>query len=228
LYEKEIELARDHLQKALKLSPNYAHNYYYLSLLAVYDADSEKSQKYIDKAIELDPLNDFYKIPKTFHSILLFEFDIAEKIIDDILNEQPGNNMALFSKGTLLCQQKRYQDALETLLMRSVGDTTNWLVAYTQGNLGNYEMCNRIIDVLLKRRENQYVSSIVIAIAYMGISDYENVFSWLETAKKENDDWTMWLLFSVFEPLHGHPEFIEYLKDFKIYKTFQKIYPNNV
>ena len=226
LYEKDIELARKELLMSQRLNPNYGHTYYSLSLLSLYDADREKSLDYINKAIELDPLNEFYVIPKTAHSILSFDLDLAEKLVGDILKKEPGSNTGLFLKGTLLCQQKQYQDALHAMLMRSIGENTNWLVAYLQGKVGNAEKCKEIIDVLLKRRESQYVSSVIIAIAYLGLSDYEQVFKWLEIAKKENDDWSLWIVFSAFEPLHENPEFIEYLKEFKVNNLFQKLYPN--
>ena len=54
---KNPELAKEHLQQALLLNPNYASAYYNLGNLSEQDGAREESKRCFQKALEFDPLN---------------------------------------------------------------------------------------------------------------------------------------------------------------------------
>ena len=223
-YEYNMSEAERLIKKGIKLNPNYPLSYYFLSFMSVLNVNQYDKFHYINTAINLDPLNSAFQTTKILQSIFLLDFGTAESMIDNSLQKQPGDNMGLFLKGMMLNQQKKYQEALNSLLMRSVGDTTNFLVAYTYGMLGNTAMTEKITNVLIERENNYYISPTMIAIAYLGIGDHEKVLEWMEKAYIEKDSWYYWLLLTMFEPLYEDPRFIELMKKFNIYTTYQMLY----
>lgn len=226
-YEYDLEEAFKLINKGISLNPNYPFNYAVLSYIYVLKVDEVKQQNAINTAIALDPLNNNYQTTKTIQSIFLSNFDIAEKMIEASLREHPGDNMALFLKGMMLVQQKKYQESLDALLMRSVGDTTNWLVAYSQGMVGNMKMNEKIINVLLDREARYFVSPTMIAIAYLGQGNYDKVLEWSEKANSVKDGFRNWLVMNMFEPMHNDQRFIKLLKDFNLYETYKIMHGKN-
>jgi TolB-like protein len=223
-YELDRKEGIDLLKKGIEANPNYPWAYFYLSWQEVLNNDPVAHRMYINRAIAQDPLNSSYKSSKIIHSIWLSEFDTAHYLLEERLAEQPGDNMALFLKGFLLCQQKRYEEALRSLLQRSVGDTTNFLVAYTHGMVGNTSEALKIVGYLERRSEQIYIPATMLAIAYLGLDDRENMYKWLDRAYHEKGGWYGWMLLTLFEPLHQEQRFLDLLKKFDLYETFLKYY----
>ena len=216
-FDEAIEL----IEKGIELDPNYPYNYFYLSYISIYGSEPVPNLEALDKAIGLDPLNSMFKTSKVLQCIYLREYNMAKGIIDIKLEEKPGDNMALFLKGLLLCHQKKYKEPLETLLERSVGDTTSFLVAYVQGMVGNDDMAHKIINILIKRRESRFVSPITIAVAYMGIEEYEKALEWIEIGMNETDGWRNFLNYGMFEPLYQDPRYFKLVETDGCLRIFQ-------
>ena len=219
-YDEAMKLAKE----GIELNPNYPFNYFLLSWHAIISADRENQLYYINKTISLDPFNGQFQTLKIIQSIFLFNFKTAESLIDASLQKQPGNNMALFLKGMMFCQQKKYREALDVLLMRSVGDTTNFLVAYAQGKVGNTQKAEKIINFLVEKQKTQFISPATISLAYLGLGDKEKALQWIEEAYLQQDGFSFWTLLSMFEPLHEDPRFIEMLKKFGIFDAYRILY----
>ena len=99
------------------------------------------------------------------------------------------------------------------------------MVAYAQGMAGNTDMNKKIINELLIRESQYFVSPTMIAIAYMGQANYENALVWSEKALEVNDAFHVWLLLTLFEPIHGNQRFIEIIKKSKLEEALYKLYP---
>ena len=223
-YEFEMEEAMKLIKKGIALNPNYSFNYALLSYIYVLLVDEFNQQNAIETAIELDPLNNNYQSTKIIQSIFLSNFDIAEQMIEASLKVYPGDNMALFLKGMMLTQQKNYEKALEVMLMRSVGDTTNFLVSYLHAMVGNAQMNEKILEVLLDRESRHFVSPTMIAIAYLGQSNHDKVLEWSEKAHEIKDGFRNWLLMTMFQPMHKDHRFIAMLKKFELYEAYKILY----
>ena len=130
----------------------------------------------------------------------------------------------LVSRGNQAYTEKKYDDALEALLERSIGDTTNFLVAYTHGKVGNFSRAKKITDFLVRHSKETYIPPTMIAIAFLGMDDKGKTFEWLEKANHEKDGWINWILLTLFEPLHGDPRFVELLKKSNYYSTYASLY----
>ena len=225
-YEFNYNEAKELVKQGIILNPNYPFNYFFLSWFSIIEVDRETQLQNINKAISLDPLNSQFQTLKIIQSIFLSDFSTAASMIDASLRNQPGNNMALFVKGLMLCQQKKYQDALDVLLSRSVGDTTNFLVAYAQGKVGNTQKAEKIIHYLVEKQKTQFISPTTIALAYLGLGNKEKAVQWLEESYDDSkqDAFLFWTLLSMFEPLHQDQRFIELLNKFDLYATYQLLY----
>jgi hypothetical protein len=64
----------------------------------------------------------------------------------------------------------------------------------------------------------------MIAIAYLGLGDYNKVLQWAEKACSEQDAWRIWLLMTMFEPMHKDQRFLALLKKFEIYNAYRLMY----
>ena len=85
-------------------------------------------------------------------------------------------------------------------------------------------MTEKITNTLIERGNKHYVSPTMIAIAYLCLGNHDKVLEWVEKAYIEKNAWFYWLLLTVFEPLQEDPRFIDLLKNFDIYTTFQILY----
>jgi class 3 adenylate cyclase/TolB-like protein len=224
-YKFDWESARLLFEKALELSPNNPMSYYYLSYTSFAKGNGIQDLKYMDKAIELDPLNNQYKLAKIIQLILVSELDAATEIVDQWLEDKPGDNMALFLKGVVLNQRGKYTEALDALLARSVGDTTNFMVAYSYGMVDNQEMSIKITNTIVERANRSFVSPVMIAIASLGVDDYDQSMDWLERAYLEKDAFILWILMDIFQPLHDDPRFLKLIKQVPFHPMITYIYP---
>ena len=204
-------------QKAIELTPNLAYTYYYLSWVYLAYEEDDKAIINIKKAISLDPLNEFFKIMQPIILSFSGENGEAEKICLEMLENAPGANTTLFTLGVVYSNMGEYEKALNTLLKRSVGHTTNFMVAYNYAKTGQKDKAREILEYLLQLPDDKAPPTVQYGLVYLGLEEYDNAITWFEKGQANKDQWLLWLKQSWCDPIKDDPRFV------KILNTWEEI-----
>ena len=82
--------------------------------------------------------------------------------------------------------------------------------------LGQLDQTHAILDVLLEKFKNSYVSPFWIAFLYHGLRDTDRVFEWLNKAYELRDDWMTRINTPYWDELRDDPRFRELLKRMRL------------
>jgi tetratricopeptide (TPR) repeat protein len=151
--------------------------------------------------------------------------DESETHWRDTLGRDPENAYLRWGLARTLAQQGKLPDAareLETALTKTGGD---WAaiqsdVAYVQGRRQQRDAAVRTITELKARASREYVDPYVLAMAFVGIDETDEVFRQLERAAHVRSSWIPSLpVDPKFAPLRGDARF-------QALRTLLKLPPN--
>jgi tetratricopeptide (TPR) repeat protein len=118
LENQEIEPARAALKRAIESDPKLVTPHMELGLLAAKDASWEESAKYLDKAVELDPVD----FPQAWYADAVANFnlkryDAAEKAARAAVKLDPrrANPRSFYLLGLVLAEKNNFADAAAEL-----------------------------------------------------------------------------------------------------------------
>jgi tetratricopeptide (TPR) repeat protein len=211
----DFKEALNQFDKAIEINPNYPWSYYFKGYLYVISGDLEKGISLIDKASSLDPLNETYKTIKPLLYSLSGKQKEAEKMLLEMLEKEPGENTTLFMLGMVYSNMKEYDKAINTLLKRSVGQTTNPILAFNYAKSGQMEKAREILDYLLQIPEDRSPPSSMMAIVYLGFEDYDKALDYIEKGFNGNDLWFIWIDQSWSEPIKDDPSYKRILEAYQ-------------
>ena len=200
--------------KAIEINPNYPYSYYFLAYIYANYQDQEKSLSFIDKAIGLDPLNEVFNTVKPLLISLSGNPQEGERMLLDMLSKEPGKNTTLFMLGMVYSIMKEYDKAIEALLKRSVGQKTNWLLAFNYAKAGQTDNAQEILNYLIQIPEYRSPPNTMMAIAYLGFDEYDIAMDYIEIGLKNNDLWFIWIDQSWADPLKNNPRYIEIMETY--------------
>ncbi len=207
-WEMEFSKAKSQYNIAIEINPNYPFTYYFLGyLLARKGGDLSATIMNIDKAISLDPLNEMFTTIKPLLISMSGQYYKSETMLLEMLEKEPNKNTTLFILGMVYTHMKDYETALETLLKRSVGRNTNWLVAFNYYKTGQKEKAREILEYNLQLPEERATPSSMMAIMYMGFEEYDIAMDYMEKGLESYDFWGLWLEQSWSDPIKDNPRF---------------------
>ena len=131
----------------------------------------------------------------------------AETILLEMLEKEPDKNTTLFILGMVYTHMKEYEKALETLLKRSVGLNTNWLIGFNYYKTGQKEKAREILEYNLQLPEERATPNSMMAIMYLGFEEYDVAMDYMEKGLKSYDFWGLWLDQSWSDPIRDNPRF---------------------
>jgi TolB-like protein/Tfp pilus assembly protein PilF len=203
-------------RRALELNPNDADAHKQYAYWLVCQGRTEEALEWGRRARELDPL----VVQATDIAILLEEsrhYDEAIHELRTVLAAEPNDPVALWDLGIVLVQKGQPADALPVLEKaisvsnRSPGVTGILVGAYARA--GRRSDALSLLAELQKRQEAGYVPASAFVNSYLGLGDYEQVFTWLERAYNEHSNVLQYLKVAPeFDPLRGDPRFVDLLR----------------
>ncbi|MCP4706868.1 MAG: protein kinase [candidate division Zixibacteria bacterium] len=208
--------AETNFKHAIELNPNYATAHHYYSLFLMSQNRMDEGLLEIQHAFELDPLSMI--IGASLGAVYYFarDFDEAVKKFHKAL--ELDSNFALthaYFAAPYICQKKFDKAIVECQKAGSLSGGSTYATAflgYTYSMSGKKQKANDILEMLLNKSENEYVSAHHISIIYIGLDDRDNAFKWLDKACQQRDNWIAWLSISpVFDNLRSDPRFDELL-----------------
>jgi serine/threonine-protein kinase len=205
--------AEMHLRRALEINPRYvtAHHWYALFLLRM--GRSGEAIKEIETAAELDPLS--LVVNRNLGAVLYYarDYDRAIEVLRKTLEMDPGFSFAHVYLGESYLQKSMYEEALAEFEMeRAVAG--EWMAEVETrlgagyARAGHTDKAREILDDLLQRSKQMYVSPFMLAIMYFVLNENDRGFECLEEAYRSQDtDLSYLKIEPILDPVRSDPRY---------------------
>jgi len=211
--------AKNYLNRAIQLSPNYLGAYEKLAWLNIFENNFEKAIELFTKAHSLDPLSTKYAGDIGHAYYYAGQFDEGIDHLSNLLKKHPGDSWLQWMKAYLLSGKGSFEEAIDILTDRATsGKNTNWMLAYNYAVTGQRDKAEDILDFHLRKRKLDYVPAYMIAVIYAGLGEIDNTLKWLTQDAEDGGQglFSMGLRSdSKFEKFRNNPHFQELLS--KVY-----------
>jgi TolB-like protein/DNA-binding winged helix-turn-helix (wHTH) protein/tetratricopeptide (TPR) repeat protein len=144
-------------------------------------------------------------------------YDEAIREYRSALAVEPDNAYSLWRFGFALSLNGQVQEAIPiveravAVSHRAPGNIGVLAVIYSRA--GRRRDALQLLAELKKRREAGYVPAGAFVLAYMGLADYEQAFTWLEEAYKEQSYILLLVkVHPVFDPVRNDPRFVDLVR----------------
>ncbi|HYP00266.1 MAG TPA: tetratricopeptide repeat protein, partial [Pyrinomonadaceae bacterium] len=216
-YERDLAGAEAEFRRAINLNPNYptAHHWYAFNLSVMERHDEALLE--IKRAEELDPRS---AVIATAVANILYHarrFDEAIEQCQKALAIDPGSIAAQVILRWAY-EKKGMTEAAFDIYERErafAGDTptTRTKLAHVLAASGRAAEARRILEELVARRKQQWVTAYEIAVVYALLGDKDNAFQWLERADKEHAvGYTYLRVDPRLDNLRGDPRYAKLLR----------------
>jgi len=166
--------------RAIELNPNYptAHHWYSRFLRGVGRYDEARRE--INRAKELEPLSLIFLNNIAEMQVDRGELDAASATIDQINGLDPNFWGAHQTLGIIRVKQHRFPEALaeaeKSVELSARSNPSLALLAHVNGSLGKREAAEQMIKELEQRYANGTADGRDVAIASVGLGDYDKSF----------------------------------------------------
>lgn len=192
-YEWDWETARQSLMQAITLNKNEARAYLDLGWLNAIAGEFEQGLSYVEKAIELDPLNLEYNIDLADIYRLSRNYNKAEEIASKIAQLHPQNSEVYWIKGMIAYSQKDGETAIahfRDCVQLSEGDTWSTLhLAMALGAAGQQEEGQRLLEKLEQQPEISSSAMVEMVPVYWNLGQQDKALEWLEKGYRNHANW---------------------------------------
>jgi TolB-like protein/Tfp pilus assembly protein PilF len=215
-YDWNWQSAEIGFKKAIELDPGYAMAYsLYSSYLTILKRPRE-AKIFRDKARELDPVCPAILLNEGLELYFEKEYDKTISHCQNLLKMDPFLILAYIPLSGAYIQNSKYDEAIETLSRASLLSKGNSVIiaalAYVYSVSGNDEDAKNMIELLLEKSEEEYISPFWIAVAHAGLGEKDKTLAWLEKALSIKDGSLVFLkVIPIFEHLHSEPRFVNIL-----------------
>jgi serine/threonine-protein kinase len=212
-YEWNWEYSEREHRRAIELSPGYATAHHWYAMYLLYLTRYYEAIKEIAKAHELDPLSAM--INANFGQILAQagHLDQAKERFKMAIEMDPRLPYAHLQLGRLYFQEGSLEEGMaEIQKEKEVSEGRNPVAEAFIGCIyaiaGNGSKAQRVLDDLLERSKQMYVSPYAFASMYFALEQNDTGFEWLEKAYEERDHWLCFLkVHSVPDSARSDPRF---------------------
>ncbi len=212
-YDWDFEVADREYAIALSLQPSSAETRsWYANLLLAMDKKKRAIEE-MRHARRLDPLSPIVSSNLGWVLFVDDQVEEAEKQLLEVIGYQPDFAVAHFYLGLLYDRQNRFDEAIASLedAVRCSNRSSYAVAALSRSmaRSGDEEQAQGLLDELLSRRKEAYVSPVGLAVAHFGLGRVDEAFAYLEEAYTERKGWLMHI--RVEPALDGHRDDPRYL-----------------
>lgn len=209
--------AADAIARALELGPGSAGAHLRNAWrLALFERRHEEALIELEEAERLDPLDLQLKTQIGYVHLFHHDLDRAIEQFERVLGLEPSFAFAHYALGDACTQKGQYDRAFAEFdqAIALGGRTVNHIgvLGYAHGLSGNRDRAHALLQELTERASEGYVSAMWTALVYLGLSDLENLFLWLNRAFDERDGSLVLITAALeFDPVRGDPRFTSLL-----------------
>jgi TolB-like protein/Tfp pilus assembly protein PilF len=216
VYDHDWDGARRAFERALELSPKYAHAHHWYSHYWLSVGRIEESLAASKRALELEPLDLSINLHLGVHYIYARQYEEAIEQIRMTVDMDGNFFFARVYLGMAYAHVGDFARAAEELRQASlIEDNPPALgfLGYVYACWGKTAEAREILDELKERLESGYVPPYDIGIIHAGLGERNEAFSWLEKAYEVRNEWMGWIKVAPeFDGLRPDPRFTELLK----------------
>ncbi len=204
VFDYDWKKAKQTLENAIKLNKGYAYAHiFYGNLLQYTGQDTEKGIEEIKKARDLDPLSTSINWILGRNYYMADKYDLAEEQYKRTLTLNPNFPLTKPFLAYTLIAQKKYTEAMEIIrqIPKNGISTTNLyqtpILSYAYAVSGNIAQAKAEFDMILKNYP--YTGHTFIALAAIGLKDFDRALTELEKAVAEKE---LYLYFLKVDPIY--------------------------
>jgi tetratricopeptide (TPR) repeat protein len=221
-YDWDFAGAEREFKRALELNPSNAdirHDYAHYLMAMGRMAESAAESKL---AVDLDPVNDGLTDCLCWHSFAARQYDNSIQMARNLLERVPDDTWELAILGWDYEQKGMHEQAIaefKKAVELTNKDSPLFSPFYLAGLAHAYALAGRrsdaeqVLQGLLERARQSYVSPFDIALIYAALGEKDTAFAWMAKAVAER---STWLVYSKWEPrldpLRSDPRFQDLLR----------------
>ena len=221
-YDWDFAGAEREFKRALELNPSNAdirHDYAHYLMAMGRMAESAAESKL---AVNLDPVNDDLTDCLCWHSFAARQYDNSIQMARNLLERVPDDTWELAILGWDYEQKGMHEQAIaefKKAVELTNKDSPLFSPFYLAGLAQAYALAGRrsdaeqVLQGLLERARQSYVSPFDIALIYAALGEKDTAFAWMAKAVAER---STWLVYSKWEPrldpLRSDPRFQDLLR----------------
>jgi serine/threonine protein kinase len=214
LYEWDWADADAEWKRAIELNPNYVDSIYAHFLWVMKRPEEAMAQ--MERALQLDPLNEFVHIHHGFILMSAGRYDEAIVQMRKLLRTSPQHPMAHQVLSLSFWHKAMYEESLAEMkaYYSCMGDL-EVEEALTQGyaQSGYRGAMRSAADLLAARARKTYVLSVDVALLYAIAGENDQALEWLEKGLEVRDPVMPYVdAFVEFAPLRSYPRFQDLLR----------------
>jgi serine/threonine protein kinase len=215
VYDWNWKDAEKEFKRAIELNPSYpvAHQWYGGYLERMGNIDGSISERKL--ALELDPLSTItnFELAQAFY--FARNYDQAIEQFQRTLELDPSFPAAIQRLPAVYLQKGMYDEAIakiqaapESADMASTGEP-----GYAYAASGRTKEARIMLDELKRRRDQQYISAVSIALIYAGLGEKDEAFAWLEKGFEERAFQMQYLKVEPrWDGLRSDPRFVDLVR----------------
>jgi TolB-like protein/DNA-binding winged helix-turn-helix (wHTH) protein/Tfp pilus assembly protein PilF len=217
LYDWNWVEAKDGFLRAIQANPSYAPGHLWFAHYLAAQRQFDRALQEAGLARDLDPLS---PIIRTQYGWILGFAGRHQEAIEQfraVLEDNPNYQWALWRLGSSQMALHEFDSAIETLKKAAEishrSPSALATLGHAYGLSGQRDKAKEILDELLALSHHRYVSPQSIVHLYMGLTDRDKTFEWLEKCYQERANTLIWLNTSpIDDPMRADPRFDSLLR----------------
>jgi adenylate cyclase len=220
-YDYDWATAEQEYKRAIELNPSYeiAFNLYSYLLLALGRFDD--AIRMAQRGTEMAPASIVLSNDLGAAYYMARRFDDSFRQVQKTRDLEPNHPASLTLLAALYEAKGMHNEAIEQcrkaidLVGRTSGVLSSLGHAYAES--GRRDEAIKIINELLERSKNEYISPYDVAVIYVGLRDTKRAFEQLEKAYDDRAGWMIHLnVDPIFDPIRSDPRFTELVHRMKL------------
>jgi len=185
------EGAEREFKQAIELNPNYATAHHWYAIYLMYMARLDEAIEEIKRARGLDTLSLIINRNVALVFYYARQYSQAIDAVQKTLEMDPSFSLTHATLGRVYLQKSMYEEALAEFQkereLLGVWDQQleSWL-GITYAKMGKGGDAQKVLDDLIKRSKQAYLSPCCIALVYFALGEKDQGFKWLNKAYQEH------------------------------------------
>jgi TolB-like protein/DNA-binding winged helix-turn-helix (wHTH) protein/Tfp pilus assembly protein PilF len=213
-YELDWAGAERGYRRALELNPGYANAHHWFGYYLMLTGRVKEGEAEMRRALELDPLSPIINANIGFSFYVGRQYDAAIDHWRKALEMHKGYELLHFYMSSAYVGKQLYGEAIDELqkavALSGAGSQELAYFAHIYGRMGRTQEARALLSQVLSRGD---VPGYFIALAYTGLGEKDNAFTWLD--KSLDDRWGPFNELNadpMFDALRSDPRFSRLLR----------------